>query len=426
MMTEEFLQFTWMYRLFDTRSLSTTSDETLEIIKPGEHNTDGGPDFTNARIKIGSTTWAGNIEIHLNASDWKKHNHHRNKAYDNIILHVVFNNDYTAIRKSKEPIPILELNELIPNGIFRKYKNIINSKQWIPCQGLIKKVDSIVISSWLDRLLVERLERKSETIGQTLTLNKNNWEHSFYIHLARNFGFKLNSEPFEMLAKATSSAYLSKHKNNLFQLEAMLFGQSGLLSKNTNEKYCASLLQEYSILKQKFSLSPINGHLWKFLRLHPSGFPTIRIAQFASLIYKSFHLFSSVLETRKLSEVENLFEAECSEYWQIHYVFGKESPCRSKKLGKAAIENIVINTIVPFLFIYGSKKNEDKYKDRAIRFMEQLEGEKNAIITKWKFLGMPVKTASNTQALLELKNTYCSAKQCLNCSIGNFLLRKMK
>jgi hypothetical protein len=426
MMTEDFLHFTWKYRLFDSRSLTTASGETLEIIKTGEHNTNGGPDFFNARIKIGSTTWAGNVEIHLNSSDWKKHNHHRNTAYDNIILHVVFNNDYTAVRKSKEPIPVLELKELIQQGIFRKYKNIINSKQWIPCQGLIKKVDPVIISSWLDRLLVERLEKKSEAISQTLALNKNNWEHTFYIHLARNFGFKLNSEPFEMLAKSTPLAYLAKHKNNLAQIEAMLFGQSGLLEKNIREEYAELLLQEYTVLKQKFTLMPVDGHLWKFLRLHPSGFPTIRIAQFASLIHKSVHLFSNVLEMKRLNEAETLFEVECSDYWRTHYVFGKESPSRSKKLGKAAIENIIINTVVPFLFIYGIQKNEEKYKERAIRFLEQIEGEKNSILTKWKFLEMPVKKASDTQALLELKNNYCTPTKCLDCAIGNFMLKKMK
>jgi len=278
----------------------------------------------------------------------------------------------------------------------------------------------------MDRLLVERLERKSEAIRQTLALNKNNWENAFYIHLAHNFGFKLNSEPFEMLAKSTPLAYLAKHKSSLSQIEAMLFGQSGLLGKNINEEYAETLLYEYNFLKQKFALIPVKGHLWKFLRLHPSGFPTIRIAQFASLIHKSVHSFSSVLEMRRLSETETLFEAECSDYWQTHYVFGKESPRRSKKLGKSAIENIMINTVIPFLFIYGVKKNEDKYKDRAIRFLEQIEGEKNSIITKWKFLEMPVKKASDTQALLELKNNYCSPKKCLDCAIGSFMLRKMK
>jgi len=425
-MKEDFLHYIWKYRLFDSKTLTTASGETIDVIKPGEHNHDGGPDFQNARIKIGNTTWAGNIEIHLNASDWLKHNHHKDKSYDNIILHVVYNNDFSVLRLNKETIPILELKELIPQQIFRKYKNIINSKQWIPCQGLIRQVDPLIVATWMERLLVERLEKKSDSVEQSLHLLKNNWEQAFYIHTARNFGFKLNSIPFEMLAKATPLANLGKHKNNLIQVEALLFGQAGLLVKNSQEKYSALLQQEYTVLKQKFNLTPVSGHLWKFLRLHPSGFPTIRIAQFASLIHKSTHLFSKVIEARKLNEIENLFDSECSEYWQTHYVFGKESPKRSKKLGKSAIDNIIINTIVPFLFIYGIKKKEDKYKERVIRFLEQLEGEKNSVITKWKLLGIPARTASNTQALIELKNNYCNNKQCLNCGIGNYLLKKGK
>lgn len=425
-MNEDFLQFIWKYRYFSTKSLSTTAGETLEITKPGEHNTNGGPDFLNARITIGDTQWAGNIEVHLNSSDWMKHKHNKDKSYDNIILHVVYNNDFTTLRSNKEPIPVLELKEIIPQEIYNRYLNIINSKQWIPCEALIKKTDSMIVCSWMDRVLVERLERKTETISAVLRQYKNNWENAFYIHLARNFGFKLNAEPFEQLAKATPLANLAKHKDNLFQIEAILFGQSGLLSKNMNDKYPSTLFQEYSILKQKFNLTPVNGHLWKFLRLHPSGFPTIRIAQFASLIHKSSHLFSKILDSSRLNEVEELFEAECSEYWMTHYVFGKESPRRSKRTGKAAIDNIIINTVVPFLFIYGSLKDEDKYKSRAVKFLEQMEGEKNAVITKWKFLGTPVKTAANTQALLELKNSYCSAKRCLSCGIGNFLLKKTR
>ncbi len=425
-MNEDFLQFIWRFRYFNSRSLTTSAGETLEITKPGEYNTDGGPDFLNARIRIGSTQWAGNVEVHLNASDWLKHKHHSDKLYDNIILHVVYNNDYSVLRLNKEMIPVLELKSLIPEDIYRNYINIVNSKQWIPCEGLIKQADPLIIGSWMDRVLLERLERKIDSINTILRLHKNSWEHAFYIHLARNFGFNLNAEPFEMLAKDTPLSNLAKHKNSLFQLEAILFGQSGLLRKNMNDKYADSLFQEYSILKQKFDLTPIKGHLWKFLRLHPSGFPTIRIAQFASLIYKSTHLFSKVLEENKISEIEKLFEAECSEYWQTHYVFGKESPHRSKRIGRSTIENIIINTVSPFLFIYGVQKKEEKFKNRAIRFLEQIEGEKNSVITKWKFLGAPYKTAANTQALLELKNNYCAQKRCLNCGIGNYLLKKGK
>ncbi|NTW32111.1 MAG: DUF2851 family protein [Bacteroidetes bacterium] len=425
-MNEDFLHYIWKFRLFDSNSLATSDGENIELIKPGEHNTDSGPDFQNARIKIGNTTWAGNIEIHLNSSDWIKHKHHEDKAYDNIILHVVYNNDLNINRSNNENIPVIELKKLIPGGVYRKYINFINSNQWIPCENSIKQVDSLIISSWLDRILVERLEKKADTINQTLQLYKNDWEHTFYIHLARNFGFKLNAEAFEMLAKSTSLSYLAKHKTNLFQLEAILFGQAGMLTKSMREEYPSMLFQEYCVLKQKFSLSAIDGHLWKFLRLHPAGFPTIRIAQFATLIQSSVHLFSKIIEAKKLTEIEDLFNVECSDYWQNHYVFGKESPKRSKKFGKPSIDNIVINTIVPFLFVYGINKNDGKYKDRAVKFLEQLEGEKNNIISKWKLLDVPTKTAFSTQSLLELKNNYCKNKKCLSCGIGNFLLRKAK
>lgn len=425
-MTEDFLHYIWKYRLFDNKILRTSANEKIDIIKPGEHNTNGGPDFSNARIKIGSTTWAGNVEIHIHASDWEKHKHHKNNAYDNIILHVVYNNDFTASRKSSETIPVLEIRDLIPSHILAKYNSLQQSRNWIPCQMLVKQCESVVITSWLDRLLVERLERKSEYISSLLKHYRNNWEQAFYVHLARNFGFSLNAEPFEMLAKSTPLKSLIRHSNKLFQTEAILFGQSGLIKRPSREKYENELIAEYSYMQQKFDLKPIGGHLWKFLRLHPSGFPTIRIAQFASLLHKSTGLFSRILEAKKISEIESLFDVDCSEYWSTHYVFGKPSPCRSKNMGKTSIDTILINTVVPFLFVYGKIKKDHKLCERALRFLEQLDGEKNSIITKWKLFGMPVKTASNTQALLELKNSYCAAKLCLNCGIGNFLLRRTK
>ena len=425
-MTEDFLHYIWKYRLFDNKILFTANNEKLEIIKPGEHNTDGGPDFHNARIKIGNTIWAGNVEIHIDASDWEKHKHHKDKSYDNIILHVVYNNNYTALRKNNEPIPVLEIRDIIPNHINKKYNSLFKNRNWIPCQLLIKQCDTVIVTSWLERLLVERLERKSENIIKLLKQYKNNWEQTFYIHLAKNFGFSLNAEPFEMLAKSTPLKSIIKQSNNLFQLEALLFGQSGLIRKSSQEKYENDLMNEYLFLQQKFNLKPVEGHLWKFLRLHPSGFPTIRIAQFASLLHKASHLFSSILEAKKIHDIELLFDTNCSEYWLTHYVFGKPSPNRSKKLGKASIDIILINTVIPFLFVYGIIKKEDKYREKALRFLEQLEGEKNSIVTRWKLLGIPVKTASNTQALLELKNNYCNNKLCLNCGIGNNLLRKSK
>lgn len=425
-MTENFLHYIWKYRLFDNKVLRTSDNEKLDIIKPGDHNTDEGPDFTNARIKIGGTTWAGNVEIHIDASDWEKHRHHKDKAYDNIILHVVYNNNFTACRNNYESIPVLEIRDLIPSHIHRKYTSLLQNKNWIPCQSLLRQCENAVVISWLDRLLVERLERKSEYISTLLKHYRNDWEQAFYMHLARNFGFSLNAEPFEMLAKSTPLKYLSKHRNNFFLLEAMLFGQSGLILKPSREKYENDLITEYSYLRQKLNLKPIEGHLWKFLRLHPSGFPTLRIAQFASLMHKSTHLFSSILEAKKIQDIESMLDVDCSGYWETHYVFGKPSPRRSKKIGKASVDIILINTVIPFLFVYGTIMKEERFRERAFRFLEQLDGEKNSIITKWKLSGMPVNTASNTQALLELKNNYCSAKLCLNCAIGNNILRKSK
>lgn len=422
-MTEDFLHYIWKYRLFDNRSLRTSADEKLEIVKPGEHNTNGGPDFFNARIRIGNTTWAGNVEIHVDASDWQKHKHQKDDAYDNIILHVVHNNNFTALRKNNEAIPVLEIKDLIPQNIYRKYNNLLQSRNWIPCQPQLKQCDNIIITSWLDRLLVERLERKSEYILSLLKHYRNNWEQAFYVHLARYFGFNLNAEAFELLAKSTPLKYLTRHSDNLFQLEAILFGQSGLISKPSREKYENDLIAEYAYLKQKFELKPIESHLWKFLRLHPSGFPSIRIAQFAALMHRSSQLFSTVMEAKRIQDIEKVFDVECSDYWETHYVFGKPSPRRSKRTGKASIDILLINAVIPFLFVYGRIMKEDKFCERALRFLEQLEGEKNSVITKWKLSGMPVNTASHTQALLELKK-YCAAKKCLSCSIGNLLLAK--
>lgn len=442
-MQEEFLWHIWKFRLFDNKNLTTTSGEEIQILKVGEYNTDSGPDFFNARIKIGGTEWAGNVEIHTSASDWHKHKHTADKAYDNIILHVVHEADEKLFRKSGEEIPTMELKDKIPQNIYGKYLQFKSSKDWIPCEKQISSVDKFTLNNWLDRLLVERLERKSKAITDSLRQNKNNWEETFYQMLARNFGQKINSEPFELLAKALPVFVLTKHKNNLLQLEALLFGTAGMLSPTPalpsregagkqHDNYFLKLQKEYKFLKQKFKLKPIDSFLWKFMRLHPPNFPTIRISQFANLIYKSSHLFSKILEASSVKQIISLLETETSEYWRTHYVFDKQTPLSSrrgvggeakKKLGSDSINTIIINTIVPFLFIYGKEKGEEKLCDRSLSFLEKLQPESNAIISKWKSIGIPAKSSYETQALLQLKNEYCSHKKCLSCSIGNALLK---
>lgn len=424
-MTEELLHHLWKFRLFDQFKLTTTiTNDLIEIIKVGDHNQHAGPDFFNSKIKIADTLWAGNVEVHIRASDWNKHGHQQDKAYDNIILHVVYEADQSIYRTSGEAIPTLELKNRIPPFYYSNYERFKLSKDWIACEKQFKEVPTIVLHTSLNRLLIERLEEKFNTMMEMLQLNKMNWEETFYQLLAKNFGFKTNALPFQLLAKSIPSTILAKHKSSLLQLEALLFGQAGFLEQHFNDKYSLQLQNEYVFLKQKFKLIPIDNHLWKFLRLRPVNFPTIRIAQFAQLIYQSNHLFSKMIEERELIQLKKLMDTTVSPYWRTHYVFEKMVAERNKKLGEDSIDNIIINTIIPFLFVYGKVKGDDSYIDRALRFLEEMEGEKNTTINTWKTLKVSVKTAAETQALLQLKNKYCDHKRCLACSIGDYLLKK--
>ncbi len=419
-MQEEFLHYLWKFRLFDSKNLKTVDGELIEILKPGEHNFDSGPDFFNAKIRIGKTLWAGNVEIHIRASDWEVHKHQHDKAYDNVILHVVHEADKKLLRKTGEIIPTLELKSRIPQNIYQMYVSFKGSKDRIPCGRQIKDIDPFTLNHWLARLLIERLERKSGPILESLKQNKNNWEETFYQFLARNFGLKVNSEPFEILARALPLSILAKHRNNLIQLEALLFGTAGLLEKELKDDYPRQLQKEFKFLKSKYKIKPMNGSLWKFMRLHPPNFPTIRISQFANLLHKSTHLFSKTLETKDLSA---LLASETSDYWLTHYRFDKVSPKRMKTLGSESIHNIMINTIAPIIFIYGKQKGEELFTDHTLDLLEKILPEKNSIISKWQELGVHAKNAGETQALIQLKNEYCTKKRCLECSVGARLLQ---
>lgn len=421
-MTEELLHHIWKFRLFNNSELKTEEGEQIEIIKVGDHNTNAGPDFTNARIKIGTTLWAGNVEIHINSSDWSRHRHKNDKAYDNIILHVVYNNDEKITDPREQVYPTLILNDKIDIAIFAKYNSFKTSRSWIPCANQVTTVSSVVLNGWLERLVIERMENKSAAILQELERNKNNWEETFYRQLAKNFGFKINAEPFLLLAKSLPLVTIAKHKDNLLQIEALLLGQAGFLNEHFSDKYLIQLQNEYLFLQKKFKLKPLEKHLWKFLRLRPANFPTIRISQFANLIYNSKHLFSKILEAKAINDIANFFKVSSSEFWNTHYTFEKQSPYNIKSLGNDTINNIIINTVVPFLFAYGKFKKEDEYINRAMQFLEGLGEESNSIVTKWKEIGIKPHSAFQTQALLQLKNEYCSNKKCLECAVGAKLL----
>jgi phage shock protein PspC (stress-responsive transcriptional regulator) len=339
-----------------------------------------------------------------------------------VILHVVLEHDEAIRSGDGNEIVTLELKEKFNPKHYLNYLQLIESKEWVQCEKRIKSVDKITIDSWLERLLVERLERKTENILQSLRTNNNNWEETFYHQLAKNFGFRINALPFEMLAKNLPLTYLAKHKNNLNQIESLLFGQAGLLEKKYKEDYPNELKKEYDFLKKKFLLRPLDGSQWKFLRLRPSNFPTIRIAQFAQLIHKSSHLFSRILETEKIYDLKSLFEVSVSDYWLTHYVFDKASSRRGKHLGESAMLIIFINAVVPFLFAYGRQRLSEIHEVRALSFLEKLSAEKNSIISHWELLGIFSKNAAHTQALLQLKSEYCSEKKCLNCAVGNKII----
>ncbi|MBK7870026.1 MAG: DUF2851 family protein [Saprospiraceae bacterium] len=422
-MREDFLHYLWRTKRLDARDLHTTEGESLEILHFGTYNPHSGPDFTNARLRIGDTIWAGNVEMHLCSSEWLAHGHQTDKAYDNVILHVVLEEDQVIARASGERIPCLEVKSLVPPKLSSTYLKLLHNEYWIPCQYHFFQVKEMTKNLWLERLLVERIEEKTNIISETLKCNNNNWEETFYQMLARNFGMKVNAEPFELLAKSTPLLTLLKHKNSLNQLEALLFGQSGLLESGFENDYPNQLKKEYNFLQKKYNLTPILGESWKFMRLRPASFPTIRVAQFATLIFQSNHLFSKMLAAKDIAELENMFELKLSNYWLTHYIFDKESKKTQKKLGKSAIHLLIINTIVPFLFLYGKLRSEDHYQDKALQLLEQLPPENNHIIENWHKLGVTAISASQTQALLQLKNQYCDSKRCLDCAIGNAILQ---
>ncbi len=423
-MSEKLLHYIWQYKLYSQHELQTESGEKIEIIDTGKPNSDAGPDFFNAKIKIGNTLWAGNIEIHTNSSDWKKHNHQNNKTYDSVILHVAENIDCPIFRTDGNLIPQLQLP--CPNELKLQYEYLQKNKNWIPCSEKLHLVDSFTIQSLLSRLTFERLEGKTDAIFKLLTDNKNNWEEAFYITLARNFGFGINNDAFEQLARSLSLLFLGKHKNNLFQIEALLFGQAGLLSleRNISNEYFKALQKEYNFLKAKFSLTPIEASQWKFLRLRPANFPHVRIAQFAALIHQSSKLFSQIIENPDIEILHQLFKCEPSDYWKTHFIFENESPTKSKKLSTSSINIILINTVIPFLFCYGKKKQDEDIQAKSITLLEKIPSEKNSIIQKWEELGIKANSAFFSQALLQLKKNYCDNKKCLQCRIGHQVLKK--
>ena len=419
-MKESILHYVWQYKLFSASGMKTTDGEVVEVIDTGRLNTDAGPDFFNAKLKIGDTLWAGNVEFHDRSSDWNRHKHVGNNAYDNVILHIVNEADAEVTRTNGERIPQLVLR--FSENIQRNYDELFAARKWIYCEDKIDLVSDILINTWKNSLLTERLERKTTEIEHLREQSQNHWEEAFYISLARSFGFGTNSQAFETMAKSMPLGVLAKHKDNLFQLEALLLGQAGFLEKDEKDTYNSELKKEYRFLQTKYKLSPMEVSQWKLLRLRPDNFPTIRLVQFADLIHHSSGLFSKILDTTDYKKLRSLFNCCVSEYWQKHYLFGNETIASKKNLGNNSIDILLINTVVPFLFAYGKKRNDENLSERAVTLLEKLKPEKNAVVTKWQFLGLKCESAFDSQALLQLKKNYCDEKKCLKCRIGHKIL----
>lgn len=416
-MTERLLQFIWQFQYFNKGELKTTSGEELQIIFPGTYNTNQGPDFTDAKIKIGNTTWAGNIELHLRASDWNKHNHQNDKNYNNVVLHVVWENDFPDYN-----IPVLNLENRIARSLLQRYEELMNAQGFIACERSVSSTKPIALQSWKERLLAERLIRKSAIVETYLDQNNHHWEETFWWLLARNFGIKINADAFESMAKSIPVNILAKHKNQIHQLEALLMGQANLLHGKFSEDYPVMLQKEYEFYKKKYALKPATLTPF-FLRMRPGNFPTIRLAQLAMLIHNSEHLFSKIKETGSLKDVKSWLDVTANDYWHYHYRFDEPSGFKKKNLGTAMIDNILINTVCTVLFAYGHFHKEQKYKDKAVRWLEEITAESNSITKGFQQLGLENKNAHDSQAFIELKNEYCTKKKCLDCAIGNALLK---
>ena len=421
-MNEKFLVYLWTHQLLK-KPLFTTQGEEVNVISPGQPNYDSGPDFFDARVRIDKTLWAGNIEIHVKSSDWYRHGHHLDMAYNNIILHVVFLNDTPITRLNGDPLPTVVLANQFNPDLFDRYQDFLANMTAVPCNKLLHQVHHFSIMSWFDNLMIERLTQKTSGFNNSLVSVNNDFNESFYRKLCRNFGFRTNSDAMEQLAASIPLTVLSKHQNNLTQLEALLFGQAGLLDKRFKDDYPRALISEYGFLKRKQQLSAMDKKVWKFMRMRPANFPTIRIAQFAALLYKMPGLLNFIPDNGKLSHLQSLFKIKASSYWDSHYHFDQATePIRQKYLGDSSANLIIINTIVPFVFIHNQYRNQNTNHELLLEWMEQLPAEKNAISRLFTRFGLQPKSALESQAMIQLKNEYCDKKRCLECRIGHELL----
>lgn len=421
-MNERLLQFIWQFQYFNSQSLLTTEEEILSVEKPGIWNHHQGPDFSEAAIRIGKTRWVGNIELHLRSSDWRKHRHDEDHHYTTIILHVVWEDDQPLHNTYGRRVPTLELRHRIPKVLLDRYEYVMQATTAIPCKSFLPALHELSWLAWKERLAAERLTRKSAQVLDYLQRSGNHWEEISWWMLASNFGVKVNAVLFEEMAKTIPLSILSKHRTQIHQLEALLMGQGNLLTGDFEDSYAIMLQREYRHLKKKYKLASVYKQP-AFLRMRPAAFPTIRLSQLAQVLHTTCSFFSKIKEAATMEMIRELFEVDANDYWHYHYRFDEETAFQPKHLGRQMAENILINTVVPVLFAYGVHTHDDMYKNKALQWLQQLDGENNRITAGWKQTGIRNDSAMDSQALIELTNHYCMHKRCLECAVGNRILR---
>jgi len=421
-MKEEFLSFIWRNQYFNKRNLRTEQGESINVADPGEHNTHSGPDFTNARLSIGDTNWAGQVEIHIRSSDWYRHNHHIDPAYDQVILHVVWLNDQTVCSNGRE-VPVLVLKNRVGESMLLAQRKLCGSVHYIPCEVTPAVINRKVVHDMLQRTIHQRLARKSAGTLDLLLRNNGDWDQVTYLMFGKSFGFHVNNEAFSMLVRSVPLSIARKIRSSLFQLEALYFGQAGLLGSVTGDHYYKKLQAEYGYLRNKYVLPAaiLKGGMWKYLRLRPSNFPGLRIAQFASFMHLEGFRFSGVRELRTPG-YQVLNGLSPSDYWHTHYAFGKKGGSGGS-FGNSSCENLLINTAVPLLAAYAMHTGQSAYREQAEELLKSIPAEHNRILAYWKDSGFKVSSAWDSQALIELSNKFCKYKKCLDCEIGRTLLK---
>ncbi|WP_343696997.1 DUF2851 family protein [Flavobacterium sp.] len=421
-MKEDFLHYLWKYKKFDTLNLKTVQNESITIIKTGDYLELAGPDFFNALIVIGDQKWAGNIEIHLKSSDWYLHNHEKDPAYENVILHIVWENDTPIFRQNNTEIPVLVLKDYTSKEVIENYNALLFPKTWISCEKQLKNIDDFILKNWQERLFFERLERKSKFVFELLEETNQDWEAVLFCLLARNFGLNTNGSSFLEMSKSISFSVIRKESFEVENLEALFFGNLALLDGEKEDEYFKDLKFRYFFLLHKYQLEKPFINPVQFFKHRPDNFPTIRLSQLANLYHKYQNLFYKIIALKSAKNVYELLSILVSPYWQNHYQFDKESPKKAKTLSKSFLDLIIINTIIPIQFAYSTIMGDAILED-LIDFMNEVVPEKNAVIDKFESFGIKAKNAFETQTLLELKNEYCNNKACLKCAIGMELLK---